>query len=230
MYCVRCGVKLADTEKKCPLCDTVVCHPDFPPPAGEPMYPADQMPKATPGLKALGGVFIILFLIPLALSFVTDWSANGRLDWFGHVAGAVVVTYVILALPLWFSRPNPVVFVPCGFAAVVVYLLYLCLATGGNWFLSFAFPTVGGLCLIITAMVTLLRYVRGGRLYISGGAAMATGGWLLMVEYLMGITFDLRFIGWSLYPMLVLGLLGGLLIYLAIDSDAREIMKRKFFF
>ena len=29
MYCVRCGVKLADTEEKCPLCGTTVYHPDI---------------------------------------------------------------------------------------------------------------------------------------------------------------------------------------------------------
>ena len=29
MYCVKCGVKLADTEKQCPLCGTVAFHPDI---------------------------------------------------------------------------------------------------------------------------------------------------------------------------------------------------------
>lgn len=31
MYCIKCGVKLADSEKKCPLCNTIVCHPEFEP-------------------------------------------------------------------------------------------------------------------------------------------------------------------------------------------------------
>ena len=30
MYCVKCGVELADSEKKCPLCGTPVFHPDIP--------------------------------------------------------------------------------------------------------------------------------------------------------------------------------------------------------
>lgn len=105
-----------------------------------------------------------------------------------------------------------------------------CLATGGHWFLSFALPVVGGLCLVTTAAVTLLRYIRRGRLYIHGGVLAALGGWLLLLEYLMGVTFGVRFIGWSVYPLLVLALLGGLLIYVAIDSDAREMLKRKLFF
>ena len=29
MYCINCGVKLADSEKRCPLCGTVPYHPDI---------------------------------------------------------------------------------------------------------------------------------------------------------------------------------------------------------
>ena len=30
MYCIKCGVELADSEKRCPLCGTPVFHPDLP--------------------------------------------------------------------------------------------------------------------------------------------------------------------------------------------------------
>ena len=30
MYCIKCGVELADSEKSCPLCQTPVFHPQFP--------------------------------------------------------------------------------------------------------------------------------------------------------------------------------------------------------
>ena len=29
MYCIKCGVELADTEKQCPLCGTLVYHPEL---------------------------------------------------------------------------------------------------------------------------------------------------------------------------------------------------------
>ena len=89
---------------------------------------------------------------------------------------------------------------------------------------------MGVLALIVTTPVTLRRYVKRGRLYVYGGTTMAVGGWLLMMELLMGYTFGLPFIGWSVYPMLVLALFGGLLIYLGIDRAAREMMERKLFF
>ena len=58
---------------------------------------------------------------------------------------------------------------------------------------------------------------------------MALGGTMLLIEYLLDITFGRAFVGWSIYPLAVLILLGGLLIYLAIDRSAREVMERKLF-
>lgn len=230
MYCIECGVKLADAEKKCPLCNTAVCHPDYINRQGKGLYPGNKMPQRSSGSKALNGAIIILFLIPLFVCFAADMLLDGRVEWFGYVAGALVLAYIAFALPMWFQKPNPVIFVPCNFAAVALYLLYINLATGGAWFLSFAFPVTGGLCLIICTVVTLLHYLRKGKLYILGGALMALGAFMLLTEFLMGVTFHLRFIGWSIYPLCVLLLFGSLLIYLAINSAARETLERKLFF
>lgn len=230
MYCIKCGVKLADTEKKCPLCNTIVCHPDFKQTAERPLYPSNKMPKNESGSKALNGAVIILFFIPLLVCFFADLSLDGKIEWFGYVAGALMLSYVAFALPLWFKKPNPVIFVPCNFVAIALYLLYINFATGGSWFLSFAFPAVGGICLITCTVVTLMHYLHRGRLYILGGAFMALGVFMLLVEFLLKVTFGLRFIGWSIYPLVVLLLFGGLLIYIAINNAARAMIERKLFF
>lgn len=230
MYCINCGVRLADTEQTCPLCGTAVYHPDLERAEVPPLYPRGRMPGTPVGSKGLNGVVIILFFIPLLVCFFADWWLDGKMEWFGYVAGALVLTYVTAALPLWFRRPNPVIFVPCDFAAAALYLMYIDLATHGGWFLPFALPVVGGLCLITCTVVTLTHYLRRGRLYILGGAFMALGAFMLLIEWLMQVTFGLPIIGWSAYPLIVLFLFGGLLIYLAINRAAREIMERKLFF
>ena len=230
MYCVNCGVKLADTEQKCPLCHTVVYHPDLQRPAVRPLYPSNKMPDVRSDKKAASGVLIFFFLIPLVLSFASDLLSNGKLDWFGYVAGALLLVYVIFALPMWFKRPNPVVFVPCAFAAAALYLLYIDLATPGRWFLPLALPITVGLALIICTVVTLLHYVGRGLLYIFGGASIALGALILMMECLLVQAFSIPFVGWSVYPLIILGLLGGALIYLGIHRAAREVVARKLFF
>ena len=122
---------------------------------------------------------VCLFLLPLLITLLVDLRFSRTVTWSGFVIGALMVSYVMIGLPTWFRRPNPVIFVPCSFVAIGVYLLYIDLAIHGNWFLSFAFPVTGGVGLIVTAVVTLLKYVGKGKMFIFGGGAVALGGFLL---------------------------------------------------
>ena len=230
MYCVNCGVKLADTEKKCPLCNTVVYHPDIVQKNERELYPAGKMPKATSGRGFLSGAILILFMIPLIMTFFSDMQIDGKIDWFGFVGGGITLAYLTFILPTWFRNPNPVIFIPCDFAACLIYLFYIDWETDGNWFFSFAFPIVLGAAMITCTLVTLLKYLKRGRLYVIGGVLIGLGGFILMVELLLDYTFAISFLGWSLYPLISLVLIGGLLIYLAMNSVAREKFERKLFF
>lgn len=230
MYCVNCGVKLADTEKVCPLCGVTAWHPETVPGNGEPLFPEDRYPAPQVSPKGTQIIVTTMFLLPFFITLLCDLQLSGTVTWSGFVMGALAVGYVVFVLPFWFRKPNPVVFVPCNFAAIGLYLLYINLATGGNWFLSFAFPVVGVVGAVVTAVVALLRYVRRGRLYVFGGAQLVLGFFMPLMEYLMVLTFDeLRFVGWSLYPLITLVLFGGMLFFLARSGKARETMERKFF-
>ncbi len=230
MYCISCGVKLADSEKKCPLCGTLVYHPDLQQPEGERLFPVNQNPpkEVSPwGLKVL---ILTVFLLPLVIVLLCDLPVHGAVTWSGYVIGALVLLYVVAVLPNWFQNHNPVIFVPIDFVVACVYLLYINFAVGGNWFMTFAFPVTGFFGLLITAVVTLNRYVRKGRMYIYGGALMLTGFFIPIMELLLSLTFqNIGFMGWSFYPMGALTLFGGFLIFLAICRPAREMMERKFF-
>ena len=230
MYCVKCGVKLEDTELKCPLCGTAVYHPDIEREAAEPLYPKSKMPDVRHKSKALCGAVLILFIIPLIVCLITDMTFDREIDWFGYVFCSLVLVYVVVCLPMWFKKPNPVIFVPCDFAAVALLLLYINIATDGNWFLTFALPITGAVALITCTLVTLLRYVRRGVLYIVGGSTLALGLLMPLIEFLLLVTFNIKFIGWSMYPLMVIFTAGALLIYIAISRSAREILKRKLFF
>lgn len=229
MYCIKCGVKLSDNQKSCPLCGTVVFHPEVTP-NGDPLYPTEQHPAPQVRSQAALVVITTLFLLPLIITALCDHQLNGEITWSGYVIGALFVSYVNLVLPFWFRRPNPVVFIPCGFAAVGLFLLYISVATGGGWFLSFAFPVTGAIGLIVTAVVALLKYVGKGELYIFGGAFILLGAFMPVMELLLNLTFGFtRGLVWSVYPLTALVLLGGMLIFLAICRPARETMERKFF-
>lgn len=228
MYCANCGVKLADTEKICPLCE-LRAHPDVTQSPAEPLYPPVANPPRV-NSKAVHVVQLFLYLLPILICLQCDLLVTGAVTWSGYVVGALLVIYVVISLPMWFHSPNPVIFVPCGFGAVALYLLYIDLMTGKGWFLPFALPVVGTLGLVVTAVVTLMRYVPRGGLYIFGGAFLALGAFMPVMGWLVNLTFfSGGFAVWSVYPMTSLVLVGGLLIFLAICTPARETLIRKIF-
>ena len=229
MYCVNCGVKLAESEKKCPLCGVVVFHPDFPRPNGEAPYPTGSYPSKQVNRRSVQIILTALFLLPLVITLQCDLLINRQIAWSGYVAGALVLGYTVLVLPNWFAKPNPVIFVPIDFAVLGAYLLYIDLMTAGSWVFSFGLPLVGAIGILVTTVVALTRYLRRGKLFIYGGAGIALGCLMLLTEFLIICTFSRPFTGWSLYPLTVLVILGAMLIFLGINRSAREVMERKLF-
>lgn len=230
MYCANCGVKLAASQEVCPLCQTKAYHPDLPPQEGTGLYPKNKQPKKPRRSPWPQMILTAMFLLSGLIVLLCDLQVTGKVSWSGFVLGALILGYEIFVLPVWFRTPDPVIFVPCAFAAVALYLLYISLYTNGGWFLSFALPVTAAIGLIVTAVTVLVKHVKKGRLYIFGGALVALGGVMLLVEHLIVITFHVgRFALWSLYPMTALVLVGGLLIFLAICRPARESMERKLF-
>ena len=133
MYCMNCGVRLGEGETRCPLCGLRAYHPDIPRQVGEPLYPR-QWVAPEPERTSMRFLFTIIALAAAAVCLLVDLSLWSRVTWSGYVLGALAVAYVLLALPLWFRRPNPVVLLPVDFVAVGLYLLYINLKTGGGWF------------------------------------------------------------------------------------------------
>ncbi len=231
MYCVKCGVKLAEGERVCPLCQTEVYHPTLGDNRGERSYPTERIP--TSRVSSWGSLFIItlLFVLPLIIAPLSNIHVSDKMTWAWYVVFGTILGYVIFVLPMWFSHPNPVIFIPVDFACIALYLLFIDLYTGEpHWFLPFAMPLTLGLALIICTAVTLLRYVKRGKLYIFGGSIIALALLIAVTEWLLVRLFEsVSYVGWSLYPALVLALLGLALILVAIIRPLRESLEKKFF-
>lgn len=230
MYCIHCGVHLDDAMDSCPLCGTAVCHPDYPKTDKGRLYPKHKMPRVGAGRRSLCGAILLLFCIPLLVCLYADLQGNGRIDWFGFALGGTAVAYVAVALPMWFAAPNPVIFVPCAFLTAALYLGHIAMKTGGEWYWTFGLPVTGGLCLLVTTAVTLLRYVPRGKWFIWGGIAAGAGVYTVLIEWLLSVAFDVPVIGWSVYPLVALTVTGGLLIWFGVSAAAREAVYRRLFF
>ena len=231
MYCANCGVKLADGQKLCPVCNTRAYHPDLPRSDASPSYPNKEFQSEEYNRRGLLFVISLLWFIPFALPVIFELSWHATVTWSGLVAGGVLLAYILVVLPLWFKHAPPIIFVASDFAAILLYLLYIDIQNhGGRWFLRFAFPVTGVFALICCAVVTLCFYIRRGYLYIFGGASIALGAWTVLIEFLIWVTFGVVSpVFWSACSFASLFVIGMLLIVIAMVKPLKESLKKKFF-
>ena len=229
MYCVKCGVQLSDGQTSCPICETRVYHPDIKN-TDEPTYP--QIPFESEEFNRRGllivisAVFFVLAILPIILEL--DWHRD--VSWSGYATGGILIFYFTFIMPLWFKKPNPVIFTPVSFAMILALLLFICYKTEGNWFMSFAFPTIGALGVIITAVTAVLYYVKKGCLYTIGAGLIVLGMWSVLLEYDIHTTFGVNCLFyWSLAPLTILSVAGLMLIAIAIIKPLKESLRRVFF-
>ncbi len=230
MYCVKCGVELANSETKCPLCGTAVFHPEIAKNDGPKPYPARTEPEERFSPAGILFVLSTIMLLAAFICLICDVSLNKRVVWSCFCVFGILLGWIFFILPFWFKKPSPIVFVPVDFACIILFLLYVDLKLGGKWFLSFAFPVAGGVGLIVTAAVTLIRTLGRGRLFIIGGTLMLSGAFCLLAEFLADITFsDSVSFDWCFYPLTVLCLAGLSLIVIALVPALRESLRKKLF-
>ena len=229
MYCIKCGAHLSDGQTVCPLCETRVYHPDFIV-SEEQTYPKIPFQSEEYNRKGLLFVLTMIFLIPLILPIILELNWHSDVSWSGYTSGGTLIFYTAFIMPFWFKKQNPVIFTPITFALTIGLLLFICLETGGNWFMSFAFPIVGSLGIIVTAFIAVLYYVKKGCLYTIGGFLIALGLWTVLLEFDIRTTFDVYTpFYWSLAPLTVLSVIGIMLIVIAIVKPLKESLRRIFF-
>ena len=228
MYCVKCGVKLNDGTERCPLCGTPVWNPEET--VKEKTYP-DALPHhykdaRTPEAVVLTVVLAVVCGTILAICL----GLYGKMNWGSYVVFGIALFYILVIFPMWFRTAIVEVFVPLDHVAIGLYALFVCIKTGGHWFLSFAFPITGMMCLLNTAIVILLKHLDHGRPFIFGGYLMILGGFTMLIEFFEHITFQAPMFKWSLFSAGFLAGAGLFLIIAGCIKPLRMAMRKKFFY
>ena len=228
MYCVKCGVKLQDGTETCPLCQTPVWNPEQI--VRERNFPDSLPERHRDSGRPLAVAMLVLAVVEIIVVMIVCFRLYGELRWGGYAIGGISLFYLIAFLPQWFREPKGEIFVPVDHAAAALYVLYICVKTGGHWFLSFAFPIVIASCLISTAMICLLKYVQGGRLFIFGGFLIVMGCFTVLVEFFEHLSFGTPMFRWSLYSLSGFAAAGIFLLLCGMIPSMRHELERRFFF
>lgn len=230
-YCVKCGVKLEESERRCPLCQTVVYHPDlFEDSDGNIPYPKikPEVKRMHKKLKIL--IASIIIMIPTVLTLICDYSINKKIVWSDIVVSAVCFSYCLVFIPLIFNKKNVLLYLIIDFFSLLLFLKYIEYTIGGKWFIKFAFPISVSAALIALAAIIINRYVNPSYLLTSALVFILSGIDCVLIEFLLCITFMKRvhFI-WSYYPLITFIAVGVILLICYKNQHLREQIIKRFF-
>ena len=88
---------------------------------------------------------------------------------------------------------------------------------------------IAGMFMQSSAAIALLKYVKKGKLIITGGLLMSIGASSVLVEFFQHITFGSHMFAWSLYSASGFGFFGVFLLVAGLVRPLREHLERKFF-
>lgn len=232
-YCVHCGVELADYEKDCPLCGTVVCDPHRSEnPDSISLFPnIDGAEGRNINRRFLVQLFSVVLLIPFAVVAAIDLIFSAGLTWAFYVFGAELCMWVYFVLPVTYRNRKPYLYCAADTLITALYLFMIFWVTGYNgWFLPLALPLTLASGIAALLAIYILRRKNHGR--------VEKTGWLVLDAAMLVCAIDV-FIGfystgvlqpvWSWFVTIPLIVLGVVLLVISHSVRMSEWIRRKLF-
>lgn len=236
-YCVECGVKLADSEPVCPLCNTKVINPNrtsVPDQTDRP-YPS-IVERQINGLnrRELAWLVSIFILLPVGATVIIDLLTGEQpfsLTWSIIVMGAGALLSVWTLIPIIFKNIKLYTAIALDFLAIAGFLAVIALYVGDwDWCLKLGIPIV--ICTGI-AVCTIIAVARSLRLRPVTRAALVCiiiGLYIVALELVIDFaTIGYLVIRWSIYAIVPLLFLALLLFYISRKPSLLDELKRRLF-
>lgn len=236
-YCVNCGVKLAESEQKCPLCQCPVVNPMVQPITEDTECPYPQRRDTLKNIVDRGfvvSVASILYAIPLLICLFVDWMMNGALTWSVVATAGIALSWAIFFQPVLFHKKYLALYSAVDF----ILLIGLFYAIGWhvkeyNWILIIALP----IALILYTIINTIGYLRMSgvlrrRLYLSATILALLGLLCVIVEWLEWLyetkilQYAKKFESWSVIVFISCFVLAGVLCYIEKKKKLKKSLQK----
>ena len=232
-YCVNCGVELADSEKKCPLCGTVVLNPKQEKNENIALPYSDKHEDIVKNFDARFGAWLaaMILLIPCGISVICNLTVNHELSWSLYVVGACICVFVLVLTPLLLRGKFPYLLILLDGAALTLYLLLIGINNNGeDWFLPLALPIVLSTLAAALASTAVIKRQNTPVIYKIAFSLLFAGTYCILLE----IIIDLAVCGkidlmWSLIVMLVCVVFSVIMFIIERRKRLKEEIRRKLF-
>ena len=233
-YCVHCGVKLDDGEKRCPLCMTPVVDPAEParrnaPHAYPVRTPEQELKRNKQFLLVLAG---LMLAAPALLCLIIDLLITGKITWSGYASSALILLFAAVIVPLLLDRYQAYAAVGTGFLCINGYLFLVeWLSSSGPWFFPIALPAISLCAVMMTVIILMFRRGTLNRLTVIAAAFAAVALECVTVEWLIAASGGRsgEFI-WSPFVLAPCMFISLALFFINYNRAIREEVRRRVHF
>lgn len=232
-YCVNCGVELAESEKRCPLCHVEVMNPRAPweEPAERPYSRHVDTVMKRIDRSYFAALAALLLSIPCLITMLLDILSNQGLTWSAYVIGAAAMLYVFVLLPFYFKKYHTVMFLSADCAAVLLYLLFIERMNGGRWFMGLGMPITAAASICVIAVALLFVKTRLSLLVKIGAVFTTIGLFVVGTEIITSLdAYGAVRLVWSFYAMIPCAALGAAALILERRKTLKEKIRRRLFY
>lgn len=231
-YCVHCGVELAPSEKKCPLCLTPVVDPNAAHGVVEKPYP-DRLETVAAIDHRYGARLATLFLaIPLAAVLICDLAISKHITWSLFVLGAGACVCVWVILPFYLEVRKPYLYIGADILSTSAYLALIAWHAGGmDWYTAVALPLTLLTGLTAILCVYIARRKKMPILHKFSNMVLVVAAALVGLEALIDrYALGAPHLEWSLYSLVSLVAFGAIFRVIDKNPKLKEDIRRRLYF
>ena len=228
-YCVNCGVKLKNSEKKCPLCNTRVINPNKMDALYEPVYSNKVENFKRINYKYLSKIIILILTITSFLILLLDYVSSRTITWSLYVVASILYLGTHLSFAV---IKNIYISLIIHLVSTELFIFLIAYMTNGmHWYLYLVLPFIFILWLYVILVTYLFKRKKGEFLKKLSLGLLFSGLTVIAVEACIDL-FSFNFINytWSFYAALPITIISSFTFIVSYNKRIVDEIRQRMFF
>ena len=227
-YCVNCGVKLKESEKVCPLCNTKVINPNNLKTEFIPAYSQNIEKTKKINKKYLCFLITIILMGVTIITVLCNLIFTGNITWSIYVVASILFLNSKLSFVLFKNKFFPL-FIDLLTTETLIYVIAY-LNNGLHWFYYLVCPFIFIIWIYIILCTFVLSKKKYNLLRRFSVAFSFISVILLIIESCIDMyKYEKITINWSIYAILPIIIIGTILFLISYNRKLIEEIKQRIF-
>ncbi len=208
MYCYKCGVKLKDNLKRCPLCKTYLKYAKNTSELSAYSNIIDDVGGHI-NFKYISKILLLILVLSALITVICNYFISGKITWSIYVIASI--TYLSFQLSFLYFKKKlfPAILSMIGLEYLLFTIAYL--NNGMHWYLYLVMPNIFAVWLIIVLSVYIFKRKKRNLMRNIPIIFFIISSILIVTEILIDLYLrNIIKLTWSLYasiPILVISLI-----------------------